>query len=137
MPALSYASVADPRLMPCVHVLRPHARLAHGIRPPHGHLVSTSSSIPSPGVEQCARSVEGAELIVLQTMDWSIPVLVWTIELDGSNPTKDRAVRALLRSKGYTFFARHKINDIFVRNKKLALGRAEQCKKCATRCASA
>ena len=88
-------------------------------------------------MKQCARSVEGAELTVLQTMDWSIPVLVWTIELDGSNLTKDDAVRALLRSKGYTSFAKHKINEIFVRNEKFALGRAAQCKKCATRCASA
>ena len=45
--------------------------------------------------------VEGAELIVLNSMDWSIQVHVWMIELDGTNPAKDDAVRGLLRSHGY------------------------------------
>eukprot|EP00746_Dinoflagellata_sp_MGD_P114486 gnl/MRDRNA2_/MRDRNA2_509335_c0_seq1.p1 gnl/MRDRNA2_/MRDRNA2_509335_c0~~gnl/MRDRNA2_/MRDRNA2_509335_c0_seq1.p1 ORF type:complete len:201 (+),score=39.14 gnl/MRDRNA2_/MRDRNA2_509335_c0_seq1:22-603(+) len=45
--------------------------------------------------------VEGGELQVLQTMDWSIPVRVWVVELDGTNPKKDQAVKDLLFSKGY------------------------------------
>merc|ERR1712019_310876 len=45
--------------------------------------------------------VEGAELAVLKTMDWSIPVCIWVIELDGQNTRKDAAVRKLLESKGY------------------------------------
>ena len=45
--------------------------------------------------------VEGGELMVLETMDWSIPVHVWVIELDASNLSKDAAVRSLLTRQGY------------------------------------
>ena len=53
------------------------------------------------GVDIASVDVEGAELLVLETMDWTIPVRVFMIELDDSNPTKDAAVRTLLKSKGY------------------------------------
>ena len=53
------------------------------------------------GVDIASIDVEGAELQVLATMDWSIPVRVWMIELDGTNKTKDAAVRALLWANGY------------------------------------
>ena len=46
--------------------------------------------------------VDGAELQVLETMDWTIPVGVWVVELDGSDSTKDNAVRALLGAHGYS-----------------------------------
>jgi FkbM family methyltransferase len=58
--------------------------------------------------------VEGAELRVLQTMDWTIPVHVWSIELDGSNPPKDHAVRTLMLEHGYVFNRRIRINEVFV-----------------------
>ena len=45
--------------------------------------------------------VEGGELEALQTMNWNIPVDFWVIELDNTNPEKDRAVSDLLLSKGY------------------------------------
>ena len=45
--------------------------------------------------------VEGGELSVLETFDWSIPVCVWIVELDGENPDKDAAVRALFKQQGY------------------------------------
>lgn len=45
--------------------------------------------------------VEGGELEGLHTMDWNIPVDFWVIELDNTNPEKDRAVSNLLLSKGY------------------------------------
>ena len=45
--------------------------------------------------------VEGAELQVLETMDWSVPVSVWVVEMDGSNATKDQEVRDLLHVHGY------------------------------------
>eukprot|EP01062_Namystynia_karyoxenos_P054768 TRINITY_DN4528_c1_g4_i1.p2 TRINITY_DN4528_c1_g4~~TRINITY_DN4528_c1_g4_i1.p2 ORF type:complete len:122 (+),score=37.77 TRINITY_DN4528_c1_g4_i1:278-643(+) len=45
--------------------------------------------------------VEGGELATLRTMDWSIPVRVWVVELDHHNETKNAAVRLLLRSRGY------------------------------------
>ena len=40
--------------------------------------------------------VEGAELMVLQTMDWSIPVHILIIEMDGNNPEKETKIRELL-----------------------------------------
>lgn len=45
--------------------------------------------------------VEGAEIEVLQTMDWNVPVLVWIVELDGHNVEKDMNVRNILHSNGY------------------------------------
>jgi hypothetical protein len=36
--------------------------------------------------------VEGGELEALQTMNWNIPVDFWVIELNNTNPEKDRAV---------------------------------------------
>ena len=48
--------------------------------------------------------VEGAELIVLQTIDWSAVTFgVLMVELDGKNQTKDVKVRELLRAKGFSF----------------------------------
>jgi len=53
------------------------------------------------GVDLASIDVEGAELVVLETMDWDIEVRVWLVELDGSNETKDAAARRLLRANGY------------------------------------
>lgn len=53
-------------------------------------------------VDLFSLDVEGAELKVLETMDWGIPVYVWLIELDGMDKVKDQAVRDMLLRKGYT-----------------------------------
>jgi len=45
--------------------------------------------------------VEGAEIEVLNTMDWNIPVLVWIVELDGNDTDKDMSVRRVLNKNGY------------------------------------
>ena len=45
--------------------------------------------------------VEGSELSVLKTMDWTVTVDVWVVELSGQNMTKDAEVRALLLMHGY------------------------------------
>ena len=45
--------------------------------------------------------VEGGEFEVLKTMDWSVTVGVWVIELDSSNPEKNRKVRDELSRNGY------------------------------------
>jgi hypothetical protein len=45
--------------------------------------------------------VEGGKLVALQTMIWNTSVDFWVIELDNTNPEKDRAVSDLLLSKGY------------------------------------
>ena len=53
------------------------------------------------GIDIASVDAEGAELRVLETMDWSIPVRVWMIELDDSDKTRDESIRALLKAKGY------------------------------------
>ena len=55
--------------------------------------------------------VEGGELVVLQTMDWRIPVGVWVVELDGDNKEKDEKVRQLLTSNGYRKVTEWNIRD--------------------------
>ena len=55
-------------------------------------------------IDLVSLDVEGAELIVLQSFDWSIPVRVFVVELDGREPGKDDAVRRLLASKGYGLY---------------------------------
>ncbi|CAE8609815.1 unnamed protein product [Polarella glacialis] len=45
--------------------------------------------------------VEGGELSVLETMDWDVPVCVWLVELDGTDPDKDQSVRQLMAQHGY------------------------------------
>lgn len=50
--------------------------------------------------------VEGAELSVLETFDWSVPIGVLLVELDGKSRAKDEGVRALLRSRGMRFVRR-------------------------------
>lgn len=46
--------------------------------------------------------VEGAELSVLQTIDWSkVKIDMFVIEMNDTNPMKDEAVRAMLKAQGY------------------------------------
>jgi FkbM family methyltransferase len=45
--------------------------------------------------------VEGGELTVLETFDWSVPIDIFVIEMDSNNPQKDEAVRQLLFAHGY------------------------------------
>jgi len=58
--------------------------------------------------------VEGAELVVLKTFDFKIPVYVIVIELDESNPEKDSECRKLLQDNGFTFKKRFCINEFWV-----------------------
>lgn len=57
--------------------------------------------------------VEGGELEVLKTMDWTIPVYVMCIELDGHNEEKDEACREVLRNNGFIFEQRMCINEFW------------------------
>jgi FkbM family methyltransferase len=50
--------------------------------------------------------VQGAELSVLSTMNWSIPIDVLIVEQDGLDAAKDHAVRSLLRSHDYHYSGR-------------------------------
>lgn len=57
--------------------------------------------------------VEGAELEVLETMDWSIKVHVICIEQDGWNKEKDEKCREILRKNGFTFVQKLHGNEIW------------------------
>lgn len=59
--------------------------------------------------------VEGGELLVLQSMDFSIPVYVIVIEMDGYNRMKDEACREILRSNGFSFKRRFANNEFWVK----------------------
>lgn len=58
--------------------------------------------------------VEGGELMVLETMNWNIPVYVVLIELDNHNPVKDEKCREMLRLKGFIFYNRMCINEFWI-----------------------
>lgn len=58
--------------------------------------------------------VEGGELTVLETMDWTIPVYCMVIELDGGNINKDEKCREILRKQGFTFVSRVSINEFWI-----------------------
>lgn len=54
--------------------------------------------------------VEGGELEVLKSIDWDkVSIYLFGIELDNQNPTKDEAVRDLLREKGFEY--RHRLHN--------------------------
>jgi FkbM family methyltransferase len=61
--------------------------------------------------------VQGAEAQVLRTMDWSVPIGVLVIELDGANTTKDYECRGMLRARGMRFVRRmgyRRLNELWV-----------------------
>ena len=51
-------------------------------------------------VDLFSLDVEGSELRVLQTMDWSIPVRVWCIEVQPERRT-ELAIAAIMQRHGY------------------------------------
>ncbi|AGE55754.1 hypothetical protein ATCVMN08101_777R [Acanthocystis turfacea Chlorella virus MN0810.1] len=58
--------------------------------------------------------VEGGELGVLESMDWSIPVYVICIELDTHNITKDYKCREILKKHGFEFDNRIGANEYWI-----------------------
>ena len=58
--------------------------------------------------------VEGGEEVVLKTMDFTIPVYVICIELDGHNVEKDERCRQILINNGFYFDKRICINEFWV-----------------------
>jgi FkbM family methyltransferase len=61
--------------------------------------------------------VEGAELLVLETMNWEIETFVICIELDGTNPVKDSECRNILKNHGFVFQTYLGNNDIWANMK--------------------
>ena len=58
--------------------------------------------------------VEGCELIVLETFDFTIPVYVIVIELDGHDKEKDQKCRDVLLKNGFIFDIRVNINEFWI-----------------------
>lgn len=58
--------------------------------------------------------VEGAELIVLETTDWNIPIYLIIIELHNIDIEKDNKCRELLVKNGFKFYASLCTNEIWV-----------------------
>jgi FkbM family methyltransferase len=58
--------------------------------------------------------VEGAELVVLETMDFSIPIYVIVIELDEYNLEKNEKCRNILIKNGFTFNKKISINEYWI-----------------------
>ena len=53
-------------------------------------------------IELFSLDVEGAELAVLETIDWNVTnIYVIVVEMDNSSPSKDQAVRDLLTKQGF------------------------------------
>jgi len=67
-----------------------------------------------PYIDLLSIDVEGGEQVVLETMDWDIPVFVIIIELDGHNPEKDQKCRDILLERGFTFDIRVNINEFWI-----------------------
>ena len=64
-----------------------------------------------PYVDYLSIDVEGAELEVLESMNWNIPVYVISVELHGINKEKDERCREILRNEGFKFKYRLSINE--------------------------
>jgi hypothetical protein len=64
-------------------------------------------------VDLWSLDVEGAELEVLKTVDFSrLSVKVLMVELDGHNQEKDQAVKDLLAGVGFTALPKTQENDL-------------------------
>ncbi len=57
--------------------------------------------------------VQGAEFLVLCSMDWKTPVGVVCLELEGQNPDHDEACRGMLRGLGFQFHCRLHISEFW------------------------
>lgn len=67
-----------------------------------------------PFIDIFVLDVEGAEEMVLKTIDFTVPIYIMVIELDGFNPQKDENCREILRSNGFTLDIRININEFWV-----------------------
>ena len=57
--------------------------------------------------------IQGGELDLFLTMDWSIPIGVICVELEGHHPAKDEMCRQLMRNNGFIFSGKLLISEIW------------------------
>ena len=68
---------------------------------PFGSMLLDAGFGPDTPVDFASIDVEGAEHLIMETMDFSIPVRVWIVELDDGDPENEKRVRAALQTHGY------------------------------------
>jgi hypothetical protein len=67
-----------------------------------------------PYIDLFVLDVEGAEEIVLNTIDFSTPIYIMVIELDDNNKEKDERCREILRKNGFELDIRVCINEFWI-----------------------
>ena len=67
-----------------------------------------------PKIDFFSIDVEGSELELLKTFDWSIKVKVFLIEFNEYSKDQHESIRELLRDNGYKFSEKLSINEIWV-----------------------
>jgi hypothetical protein len=60
--------------------------------------------------------VEGGEQIVLETMDWTIPVYLIIIEMHNIDIEKDNNCRSILKNNNFTYYNTICCNEIWINN---------------------
>lgn len=58
--------------------------------------------------------VEGGELDVLETMDWTISIYIICIELDNQQPKKDSACRKIMIDNGFVLECKLQLNEVWI-----------------------
>ena len=84
-------------------------KYAPGVEVPCGPISSLLHQANVTSIELFSVDVEGSELFVLNTMDWSIPVFVLVIEMDGFDIEKDKQKHAILLEQGFIEYTNIKI----------------------------
>ena len=85
---------------------------------PMSHIIETTNL---DYIDYFSIDVEGAELVILETMDWNIPVYVISIELnekinetEEKDRNKNQKCRDILTKQGFTYVTRVDINEFWI-----------------------
>ena len=65
-------------------------------------------------VDVLSIDVQGAELSVLQGVDWAVPIGCICIELDGHNSSKDDECRTILEREGFVLERSSSVNEFWI-----------------------
>ena len=79
-------------------------------------------------IDYFSLEVEGAELQVLQTMPWEIPVCLWTVELKPDDARRNADIRDLLNKHGY--------KEVFALDDNKSVFQSEDLNACGARVTS-
>lgn len=73
-----------------------------------------TKQVNAKAVDLFSIDVEGGELEVLKSFDWSIPVYIVLVELDGRNKEKDESCRQILSQQGLVFDMTIGNNEVWI-----------------------